>query len=197
MQSTRRPLTPQERLDWLRLTRSENVGPVTFHRLLERFGTATAALAALPDLARRGGRANPLRIPSKAEAERELTGLERMGGRMVASCEPDYPRALAAIDDAPPVLSLLGHPQLLKRPAVAIVGARNASIAGRNMAQKLGRELAAAGFLVVSGMARGIDTSAHQGALSDGTAAVVAGGADIVYPAENAGLHAEDRKSVV
>ncbi|WP_119679007.1 DNA-processing protein DprA [Indioceanicola profundi] len=193
MQSTRRLLTPQERLDWLRLTRSENVGPVTFHRLLERFGTATAALAALPDLARRGGRANPLRIPSKAEAERELTGLERMGGRMVASCEPDYPRALAAIDDAPPVLSLLGHPQLLKRPAVAIVGARNASIAGRNMAQKLGRELAAAGFLVVSGMARGIDTSAHQGALSDGTAAVVAGGADIVYPAENAGLHAELR----
>ncbi|MFM2044801.1 MAG: putative processing protein DprA, partial [Pseudomonadota bacterium] len=191
MHTSRRPLSTTERIEWLRLTRAENVGPVTFHRLLERFGTASAALAALPDLARRGGRAHPLRIPSRAEAEREIAAVEKMRGRLLASCEPDYPRALASLDDAPPMLSLLGHPSLLKRPAVAVVGARNASIAGRTMAKTLARDLADAGFLVVSGMARGIDTAAHEGAIGDGTAAVVAGGADIVYPPENAGLHTD------
>lgn len=187
--TARRPLTAAERLDWLRLTRAENVGPITFHRLVERFGTATAALAALPDLARRGGRAKPLRVPSRVEVERELAGLEKRGGRFLATCEPDYPEALAALDDAPPLLALLGHPTLLKRPAVAVVGARNASIAGRRMAERLARDLSDAGYLVVSGMARGIDTAAHVGALDGGTAAVVAGGVDIVYPPENEGLH--------
>jgi len=194
MQHHRRTLSTAERLDWLLLIRTENVGPITFHRLLERYGTAAEALRVLPDLARRGGRSQPLRIPPRAEIERELAQLERLGGRLIASCEPDYPEALAAVDDAPPILSLRGHPQLLSRPAVAIVGARNASLAGRKMAERLGRDLAAAGFLVVSGLARGIDTAAHVGALSAGSAeggtlAVVAGGVDVVYPSENEPLY--------
>ncbi|QJE73123.1 DNA-protecting protein DprA [Aerophototrophica crusticola] len=193
MQIDRRPLNAQERLDWLRLSRAENVGPVTFARLLERFGSAAAALAALPDLARRGGRAQPLRVPGKAEAERELAALDRMGGRLVCAVEPDYPLPLAGIDDAPPVLSVLGFAQLLQRPSVAVVGARNASVNGRKMAETLARDLAEAGFLVVSGMARGIDTAAHLGAIAGGTAAVVAGGADVVYPPENKGLYEDLR----
>ena len=182
-------LSLAERLDWLRLIRSDNVGPVTFARLIERFGNAAAALAALPDLARRGGRQQPLRIPGKAEAERELAALDRLGGHLICRGEADYPLALAAIDDAPPVLSVLGFPAMLARPCVGMVGARNASIAGRKMAERLAHDLADAGFTVVSGLARGIDTAAHQGAIAKATAAVVAGGIDIIYPPENDGLY--------
>lgn len=184
-------LSPADRLDWLRLTRTENVGPVTFRRLLERFGTAGAALAALPDLARKGGRNQPLRVPTRSEAEREMEGLRHLGGTFVFAAEADYPEALASLDDAPPVLALRGHPSLLRRPAVAVVGARNASIAGRRMAERLSMDLSSAGFLVVSGMARGIDTAAHGGALEAGTVAVLAGGIDVVYPPENGGLYRE------
>ncbi|MFY8096095.1 MAG: DNA-processing protein DprA [Niveispirillum sp.] len=194
MQSPITAPSPAERIDRVRLIRAENVGPVTFMRLMERFGTATAALAALPDLARRGGRTAPLRVPGKAEVEREAAALERMGGRWLFRGEAAYPEPLAAVDDAPPVLTLLGFPALLSRPCIGIVGARNASIVGRKMAEKLGRDLAEAGFTVVSGLARGIDTAAHQGALAGGamgggTVAVVAGGVDIVYPPENEGLY--------
>ncbi|WP_207460634.1 DNA-processing protein DprA [Azospirillum sp. SYSU D00513] len=189
MTQPRRPLPDTERLDWLRLIRSENVGPVTFHRLIERYGTARAALDALPELARRGGRAKPLRIAAKAEVERELTALRRAGGRMLCACEPDYPVPLAAVDDAPPVVSVLGHAHLLARRSVALVGARNASLNGRKFAERLARDLGEAGFLVVSGLARGIDTAAHLGSLSSGTAAVLAGGIDVVYPPENEGLY--------
>jgi len=186
----RHTLTASDRLDWLRLSRTENVGPVTFRRLIERFGTATAALAALPDLARRGGRTAPLRVPARTEVQREAAALDRLNARLLAFCEPEYPAALAAIEDAPPLIAVAGHAVLLARPAVAIVGARNASIAGKKMAERLGRELAAEGYLVVSGMARGIDTAAHAGALDGGTCAVVAGGLDVVYPPENRDLHA-------
>lgn len=189
MQSKIQPLPLGERIDRVRLIRAENVGPVTFARLLERFDTATAALAALPDLARRGGRTAPLRIPSKSEVEKEAASLERRNGRWLFKGEADYPRALAAVDDAPPVLAVIGFPALLARPCVGIVGARNASIVGRKMAEKLARDLADAGFTVVSGMARGIDTAAHQGSIAGGTAAVVAGGVDIIYPPENEGLY--------
>lgn len=158
-------------------------------RLMERFGTATAALAALPDLARRGGRTAPLRIPGKAEVEREAAGLDRIGARWLFRGEAEYPTALAAIDDAPPVLTLLGFPGLLSKPCVGIVGARNASIAGKKMAERLGRDLADAGFTVVSGLARGIDTAAHQGSIGGGTVAVVAGGVDVIYPPENDALY--------
>ena len=187
--ATRTPLTDTERLDWLRLSRSENVGPISFRHLIARFGGAGAALAALPDLARRGGRAGALKICPKAEAEREIAALGKIGGRLIASAEPDYPLALAAIDDAPPLITVLGDAASLHRQAVAIVGARNASANGRRLAEDIARELGGAGYVVVSGMARGIDSAAHRGSLESGTAAVVAGGADVVYPPENDQLH--------
>jgi DNA processing protein len=186
-----RPLSDIERLAWLRLIRSENVGPITFRLLLERFGTASEALDALPDLSRRGGRSKPVRIPPPGDTERELAALDKLGARLVALCEADYPPALAAADDAPPLLALRGRTDLLQRPAVALVGARNASANGRTIAKLMAAALAEAGWLVVSGFARGIDTAAHQGALPKGTAAVLAGGPDVVYPPENAALYAD------
>ena len=179
----------ERRLDWLRLYRSENVGPIGFRKLLGRFGSARAALQALPGLARAGGRARPLRIAPLAEARAELDAVARIGGRLVIEPEPLYPEALRPVADAPPLLIILGNPALLARPAVAVVGARNCSISGRRMAESLARDLADAGFAVVSGMARGIDAAAHAGAGPDRTVAVLAGGADVTYPPENAKLH--------
>lgn len=189
MTQPRRTLTDAERFDWLRLIRTENVGPITFHRLLDQYGSVRAALDVLPELAKRGGRAKPLRIAGKAEVEREMEANRRLGARLLCSCEPDYPEPLAAVDDAPPVVSVLGHAHLLKRRAVAMVGARNASLNGRKFAENLARDLGKAGFLVVSGLARGIDAAAHAGALASGTAAVVAGGVDVVYPPEHEALY--------
>ncbi|HSR73046.1 MAG TPA: DNA-processing protein DprA [Kiloniellales bacterium] len=183
-----RALSRAERLDWLRLSRSENVGPITFRQLLARYGSAGEALAALPELARRGGRTRPIRICDRAEAEAELEALDKLDARLIALCEPEYPTALAALEDAPPLIACLGHVHLLERPAVGVVGARNASANGRRLARQMAAELAAAGLLVVSGLARGIDAAAHEGALENGTAAVVAGGFDVVYPEENAEL---------
>jgi len=185
----RHPLSDAERIDWIRLIRTENVGPITFFRLLGQFGTAARALQALPEMARRGGRSAPLRISSKAEAEREAAANARAGARLLAACEPDYPEALAAIDDPPPLVSVLGHAHLLRRRAVAVIGARNASLNGRRFTQTLARDLAEAGLVVVSGLARGIDTAAHEGALAGGTVAVLAGGIDVVYPEENDALY--------
>jgi DNA processing protein len=182
-------LAPTERLAWLRLARSENVGPITFHQLVARFGTATAALEALPEIVRRGGRAKPLAIASISEAEREMEAVERLGARLIARGEPDYPPALAAIDDAPPLLTVFGHVELAARRGVAIVGARNASANGRRFAHDMGADLGKAGLLVISGLARGIDAAAHQGSLATGTLAVLAGGIDAVYPEENRSLH--------
>jgi len=184
-----RTLTAGERLDWLRLWRSENVGPITFRRLLGRFGSAGAALAALPEMARRGGRARPIRLCPPAEAERELTAAAALGGRVVGWDEADYPPLLRHVDDAPPLLHVLGNPGVLSAPAVGIVGSRNASINGRRLAASLASDLGAAGWTVVSGLARGIDTAAHEGSLKTGTAAVMAGGVDVVYPRENTALY--------
>ncbi|MEQ8964591.1 MAG: DNA-processing protein DprA [Azospirillaceae bacterium] len=184
----KRVLGETERLDWLRLIRTENVGPVTFRDLMRRFGGAAAALDALPVLSRRGGRAKPLRPMPRAAAERERDALARMGGRLIAWCEPDYPDALAAAEDAPPVLSVRGHAHLLGRPVVGMVGARNASANGRRFAAQLAGELGQAGLVVASGLARGIDAAAHEGALATGTVAALAGGVDIAYPPENAAL---------
>ena len=179
-----RALDPEERLDWLRLCRTETIGPVTFFALLRRFGSARAALAAVPRLGRRD-----VVPPPRAAAERELAALARRGARLVCWGEPDYPATLAAIDDAPPVLSVLGRAELLAVPIVAVVGARNASANGRRLAHDLAAGLGEAGVVVASGMARGIDAAAHGGALATGSVAVVAGGVDIVYPAENHGLY--------
>jgi DNA processing protein len=188
---TQTEIDAAERLDRLRLIRSENVGPITFRQLILRYGTAAAALEALPRLAQRGGRGRRLRIASKAEAERELDALHRAGGTMLHWGQPDYPTPLAVTDDAPPVLSVLGHPHLLCRTVIAIVGSRNASTNGKRMAGGFAQALGEAGFVVASGLASGIDTAAHRGSLNSGTIAVVAGGADVIYPKENTELHAE------
>jgi DNA processing protein len=190
MATAPRTLNPGEKLDWLRLIRSENVGPVTFYQLLARFGSAAPALDALPEIARRGGRRSPLAVFSKAAAERELAALAQIGARLVAWGEPDYPAALAAVDDAPPLLSLKGDGAILQRPAIAVVGARNASANGRRFARDISLQLGGRGLVVASGLARGIDAAAHQGALPTGTVAVLAGGIDSVYPEENRELQA-------
>lgn len=184
-------LSATERLQRLRLIRSENVGPITYYGLVERFGSAAAALAALPELSRRGGRAKPVKVCPQADAEREIEALEAAGARLIARDEPDYPPMLAEIDAAPPLISVLGNARILGRRVIAVVGSRNASLNGRRFAGNISAALGAAGFVVVSGMARGIDTAAHRGALATGTVAVVAGGIDVVYPQENAGLYAE------
>ena len=186
------PLTPSEKLDWLRLIRSDNVGPITFFRLLERFGSAAAALDALPALARRGGRQT--KVCSKASAEQEMAMGDRLNASLLAKGEPGYPPLLAHIEDPPPLLYVIGNAHLLERDAVAVVGARNASLNGRRFARQLCRDLGRGGLVVVSGMARGIDASAHDGALETGTVAVIAGGIDVVYPKENAALHDQVRE---
>ena len=183
-----RTLTEAERLDWLRLARCENVGPITFFALLARFGTPAAVLDALPALARRGGRRRPIKVCSRAIAERELEDLIALGGRLIALGEPVYPQALAAIDDPPPVIALRGRVDLLAGDSVAVVGARNASANGLHFAERLAADLGAAGLTVVSGMARGIDARAHAGALPTGTVAIMGGGIDVLYPKENRSL---------
>ncbi len=177
-------LTDEQRIDWLRLIRSENVGPRTFRALVNQFGGASAALEALPDLARRGGRLL-LKVTSRAEAEKEMAAAARLGVRFVAMGEPDYPKTLQAIDTAPPLIAVRGSTDVLSRPSVAIVGSRNASAAGLTFADRLSRQLGEAGYVVVSGLARGIDTRAHKATLETGTVAVLAGGHDRVYPSEN------------
>jgi len=178
-------------LDRLRLVRTEGVGPVTYGRLAERFGSAEAAIDALPGLARAGGRAAPLRIPARDVAEREAEKLAAIGGRFVWLGEPDYPPLLAMLDGPPPLLSVLGDPAALSARTVALVGARNGSTNGRRMAELLAADLAGSGLVVVSGMARGIDAAAHTGALQTGrTVAAIAGGVDVAYPPQNAALQA-------
>ncbi len=181
-------LSDDQRLDWLRLIRSENVGPRTFRALVNHFGGAHAALAALPDLARRGGAERPGRICSRDEAEIEMTALRRRGISLVALGEPDYPARLRMIDDAPPLISVRGEGAALLSPMVAIVGSRNASAAGAKFASQIARDLGDAGFVVSSGLARGIDAAAHRASLATGTVAVLAGGHDHIYPAEHAEL---------
>ncbi|MGA0606906.1 DNA-processing protein DprA [Phenylobacterium sp. VNQ135] len=184
-----RSLTDAQRRDWLRLARTENVGAVTFDQLIGRFGEPALALAALPDLARRGGRIKPLSIPSEAQADAELEAGAALGARLIASCEADFPLPLAALDPPPPLLWVRGKAELLARPCVAVVGARVASAAGQRFARGLAADLGRTGHVVVSGMARGIDGAAHEGALPFGTVAVLGGGIDDVYPPEHRPLY--------
>ena len=184
-----RALTEAARRDWLRLARTENVGPVTFANLIERYGEASIALAALPDLARRGGRVSPLGVPPLDQINRELEAGLALGARLIASCEADLPGPLAALDPPPPVVWARGEISLLSRPSVAIVGARVASAGGQRFARGLAVDLGAAGYVVVSGMARGVDGAAHEGALATGTVAVLGGGIDDIYPREHRDLY--------
>jgi DNA processing protein len=183
-------LTDQQRLDWLRLIRCENVGPRTFRSLIAEFGTAQRALGRVAELARRGGRAE-LRIPTRAEAEAEIAAAAKIGVHFVAIGEADYPPLLRETDDAPPLLACRGRVEMLTQHAIAMVGSRNASAAGSRFASVLAQELGQAGFLIVSGLARGIDAASHRAALKSGTVAVLAGGPDCIYPPDNAGLAEE------
>ncbi len=178
-----------EQIDRLRLVRTEGVGPVTYRRLLDRYHSPAAALEALPRLARAGGRSGTAPVVSAAEAERELERTSAAGGRMIFLGDPEYPPLLAMMDDAPPCLILGGDAGLAQKRCIAAVGGRNASANGQRMAETLAAELAAT-LVVVSGLARGIDTAVHTGAMRSGrTIAVIAGGIDQPYPPENADLH--------
>ena len=183
--SARTVLSPETRLAWLRLIRSENVGPVTFRQLLNRFGGAEAALEALPELAGRGGSKRTVRVASAEAAEVELASAGRMGARFVCLGEPDYPPILRLVDGPPPVLAVMGDAAVFTRPTVAFVGARKASAAGAKLTRMLAQDVGEAGYAIVSGLARGIDTAAHEASLPTGTVGVFAGGLDRPYPNEN------------
>jgi DNA processing protein len=182
-------LTKDERRDWLRLARADTVGPVAFRYLIGQYGGPTGALAALPGLAQRGGRLQPTRIPTAAEADAEIAAGHALSARLMYACALDFPPLLAALDPPPPVLWALGDTDLLARGCVAVVGARTASAAGQRFARALAAGLGQGLYVVVSGLARGIDGAAHEGALPTGTIAVLAGGIDSVYPAEHAALY--------
>jgi DNA processing protein len=190
VQASRDRTDQAESLARLRLARSEGVGPATFRRLLDRHGSARAALAALPRIAAAASRA--MTPCPEADALREAEALDRMGGRFLHLGDPAYPPLLALIEDAPPVLAVLGDATILKRPQVGVVGARAASAAGRRVAEELAAGLTTGGIAVTSGLARGIDAAAHCGALNahGRTVAVVAGGLDQPYPPENTALQA-------
>jgi len=181
-------LSDEQRIDWLCLIRSENVGPRTFRALMHRFGDAHTALKMLPELARRGGAARFTRIHPRADAERELAAAARLGIKYVALGETDYPLRLQAIDDPPPLLAVRGKHERLAAPIVALVGSRNASAAGIKFASRMARALGEAGFVIVSGLARGIDAAAHRASIATGTVAVLAGGHDRIYPPEHDAL---------
>ncbi len=181
-------LSHRQRVHWLRLIRTDNVGPASFRDLINRFGSAEAALAALPELSARGGATRTLRIPSVEQAEAELEAADAAGARFVAIGEPDYPDCLRRVESPPPLLAIRGTGAVFTLPPVAIVGARNASLAGIRMARMLATDLGRAGHAVVSGLARGIDAAAHEGSLATGTVAVLAGGLDRPYPPDNVPL---------
>ena len=178
-------LTEKQKLSWLRLIRSDNIGPVTFRDLINHFGSAEAALDVLPDLSRRGGAARSPRIATLAQAEREMETATRFGARFVGIGEPDYPPALREIDGAPPLIAMKGSSATVIRPSLGIVGSRNASINGAKFAAMLARQCGQAGYTIASGLARGIDAAAHAASLSTGTVAMLAGGLDKPYPPEN------------
>jgi len=173
-----------ERRDWLRLYRTPTVGPVAFRDLLRRYKTAGAALDVLPQIMRR----KTVTIPTLEEIESEIEASEALGVTIVAACEPDYPPYLQAVDPAPPIISIWGRLDILHKPCIAIIGSRNASAIGQRFARQIASELGKQDYTIVSGLARGIDASAHAGALETGTAGVLGGGVDHIYPKQNAEL---------
>jgi DNA processing protein len=189
LKATQAQKTDYNLISWLRLLRTENVGPLTFHKLIKQYGDAESALEALPNLARQGGRLQTLQIPSFAEIEKEIESHQKMGAKLIAFCDPEYPTPLKAIESAPPLLSALGNTDLLQNPSFGIVGARNASLPAKKLAAKFASELGSCGWVISSGLARGIDTAAHIAALPTGTIAVIAGGIDNIYPPENEALY--------
>ncbi|MFD0918043.1 DNA-processing protein DprA [Pseudahrensia aquimaris] len=181
-------LDDTQRLAWLRLVRSESVGPATFRDLINYFGTASAALDALPDLAARAKSGKRITIASEDQAAQELEALSQLNGQVICLGEPDYPAALRAVDAPPPVISVIGNPMIFAENTVAFVGSRNASLSGIKLTGQLASETGKSGFATVSGLARGIDAAAHHASIETGTIAVFAGGVDHIYPRENAEL---------
>lgn len=181
----------EETLAGLQLIRTNGVGPVTYHDLIARFGTARDAIAALPDIAKRAGRRQTHKTASLDSVKYELSQLGKIGGQLIGHGDSEYPDNLRQMPDAPPFLFVFGDLAHLTKPAIAIVGARNASLNGKKIAGMLAADIAQAGYTIWSGMARGIDTAAHTSAINQSTVAVVAGGIDVIYPRENTGLHAE------
>jgi DNA processing protein len=179
----------EEKIARLQLIRTPQVGPVTFGNLIDQFGSGVEALENIGAASLRGGRAKPLAAPSRAKIEDEISATEKIGGHFIFHGEANYPKLLGAVEPAPPVLICRGHPHLFEKQAVGMVGARNASANGRKMANTLARGLGEAGYVIASGMARGIDTAAHVGALKTGTVAVLAGGVNSIYPPENEDLY--------
>jgi len=182
-------LSDRQRLNWLRLIRTDNIGPVTFRDLILFCGSASSAIEMLPDLNIRGGSARPIRVMSMDDAERELETIERSGARLVGMGEPDYPPQLKNCDAPPPLVTIKGNAAVFSKPPVAIVGSRNASVIGARFTERLANDLGEAGFAVISGLARGIDAAAHRASLKTGTVAVLAGGLDRPHPPENLPLY--------
>lgn len=190
-----RVLSDKERVAWLRLFRTDRIGPATFHQLMSRTSyDAESALGLLSQLSKAG---RNLTAPSIAQVEDEIARARKAGARLLAICEPEYPEPLAQISDAPPVITIRGDGGVFLKPGIAMVGARNASAAGRRMARDIARELAREGYAIISGLARGIDAEAHAAALSSSgsTIAVLAGGVDSVYPPEHRKLYDEIAES--
>ncbi len=181
-------LTLQEKFDYLRLIRSGNIGPVTFFKLIEHFGTANEALKNIQDMAQKGGKKSFKVAPLK-DVEKEFKKAEKENIHIIAFPEAEYPPLLKQIHDPPPILYVKGNAQILRKKSIAIVGARNASANGRMLAQKFASELGDNGICIISGMARGIDTKAHEGSLATGTIAILGGGVNVIYPKENAELY--------
>lgn len=187
---TQHVLSDKERRDWVRLARSEGIGPVSFFGLLSRYGQVSAVLSALPDLVKQA-RGKPIHLITADQAEDEIAATQALGGRILVACEPAFPIGLAALTPPPPVISVLGQTDLLHKPMVGIVGARNASAAGLRLAREFATGLGQAGYVIVSGLARGIDGAAHSASLTSGTIAVLAGGLDHIYPPEHESLYHE------
>lgn len=181
-------LGEKERINWLRLIRSENIGPRNFSMLVELCGSVEKALEQAKDIAARGGKKKPLRIASEAEAVKEIEQTQKFGARIITQCEAEYPIRLREIFDAPPVITVFGNVEVLKKNTIAIVGSRNASANGCRFAYDIAKDIGRRGYIIASGLARGMDTAAHRGSLETGTIAVVAGGIDRIYPPENRDL---------
>ncbi|MCT4575046.1 MAG: DNA-processing protein DprA [Alphaproteobacteria bacterium] len=184
-------LGEKEKLDWLKLIRTENVGPITFYKLIDNFGSAKKALEEIPNIAKRGGKLSKVKIPSDKEVLDEYKRLKKLGGEIVCACEPQYSEALLACDDCPPVLMCLGDTSLLNKKNIAVIGNRNPTIVSKNMARRISMDLGEKGFVIASGLASGIDTCAHEGGLANGTIAVLGGGVDVIYPKENLNIYNE------
>ncbi|AQX21313.1 DNA processing protein [Bartonella sp. CDC_skunk] len=182
-------LTDQQRLNWLRLLRSENIGAVTFRNLIDHYKTAENALAMLPELSKNGGLRKPIRIATLDDAEKEMQQAEKQGIRFIGIGEPDYPPFLKIVEASPPLIAIKGDCSIFQKPSVGIVGSRNASAVGKKLTNQFAHFIGNAGFTIISGLARGIDSTAHQASLLTGTVAVMAGGIDHIYPPENQKLY--------